>query len=516
MDQPPLAAPAAAASQGAGRALDAYKTALATAASAAAYAVMARSMARELLPDELRAAVRWCAAAARARFGRGDRERHTVVIRRQFDTGYGENHLFDAARAYLATRIDPRAMRRLCLARSRAKEPDGGGRWSTLLCMEPGGSTVDVFNGVEFTWTSVETGGDDKKKGKGGGGGSPRESLELSFDAEHTDMALERYVPFVMSTAEELQMRDRALRIFMNEGRSWHGINHHHPATFDTLAMDPALKDSVIADLDRFLKRRDYYRRIGKAWKRGYLLYGPPGTGKSSLVAAMANYLRFNLYDLDLSEVRLNSSLQKLLIHMPNKSILVIEDIDCCFDAAASRKDAKAPELVEELDPGYTSDSSDDSWPMNTHRQGAAPPKGLTLSGLLNFIDGLWSTCGEERIIVFTTNYRDRLDPALLRPGRMDMHIYMGYCSWEAFRTLARNYFLVDDHELFPEIQALLSAVDVTPAEVSEMLLRSEDVDVALRGLKEFLQEKRRKTRKEAGYKKDAAEDKEAVAEEAV
>ena len=112
--------------------------------------------------------------------------------------------------------------------------------------------------------------------------------------------------------------------------------------------------------------------------------------------------------------------------------------------------------------------------------------------------DGLWSTSGEERTIVFTTNYKDRLDPALLRPGRMDMHIYMGYCGWEAFRTLARNYFLIDDHKLFPEIQQLLLDVEATPADVSEMLLRSEDVDVALRGLKEFLQEKRRKIRKEA------------------
>ncbi|CAN6211794.1 unnamed protein product [Urochloa humidicola] len=252
--------------------------------------------------------------------------------------------------------------------------------------------------------------------------------------------------------------------------------------------MDPALKDAIIADIDRFLGRRDYYRRIGKAWKRGYLLYGPPGTGKSSLVAAMANYLCFNLYDLDLSEVRYNSALQKLLIHMPNRSILVIEDIDCCFDAA------KAPDQqVDQLDPsGYTSDSSDESWQVN--RQQA---NGITLSGLLNFIDGLWSTCGEERIIVFTTNYKERLDPALLRPGRMDMHIYMGYCCWEAFRTLARNYFLVCDHELFPIIQELLSAVEVTPAEVSEMLLRSENVDVALWGLKEFLEEKRKKTRKD-------------------
>uniref|UniRef100_A0A453BDW4 Uncharacterized protein n=1 Tax=Aegilops tauschii subsp. strangulata TaxID=200361 RepID=A0A453BDW4_AEGTS len=118
----------------------------------------------------------------------------------------------------------------------------------------------------------------------------------------------------------------------------------------------------------------------------------------------------------------------------------------------------------------------------------------ITLSGLLNFIDGLWSTCGEERVIVFTTNYKDRLDRALLRPGRMDMHVYMGHCGWEAFRTLAGNYHLVDDHALFPEIRELLSVVEVTPAEVSEMLLRSEDVDVALRVLIEFLQQRRCKT----------------------
>lgn len=489
MDQLPvttMAGAAASSLEGGGKVVDTYKKALATAASVAAYAMLARGMARELLPEELRAAVRWAAALVRARLGAGDKERHTIVIRRHFDGGYSENHLFDAARTYLATKIDPRAMRRLCLARSRHKEPDGSSSWSTLLCMDDGGSTTDAFDGVEFTWTSIETGGDDGKKGKGGHQ-APRETLELSFDADHTDTALERYVPFIMSTAEQLQRQDRALKIFMNEGRSWHGISHHHPATFDTLAMDAALKRAVVDDLDRFLKRKEYYRRIGKAWKRGYLLHGPPGTGKSSLVAAMANYLRFNLYDLDLSEVRLNSALQRLLIAMPNKSILVIEDIDCCFDAK-SRED---PKTSVSADAGDSSDSSDDDG-IADHKQ-----QNVTLSGLLNFIDGLWSTSGEERIIVFTTNYKDRLDPALLRPGRMDMHIYMGFCCWEAFKTLARNYHLVDDHVLFPEIQELLAAVEVTPAEVSEMLLRSEDADVALRVLTEFLQGKRRKARKE-------------------
>jgi chaperone BCS1 len=86
------------------------------------------------------------------------------------------------------------------------------------------------------------------------------------------------------------------------------------------------------------------------------------------------------------------------------------------------------------------------------------------------------------------------------------MHVYMGYCGWEAFRTLARNYFLVDDHELFPEIQALLAEVEVTPAAVSEMLLRSDDAGVALRGLKEFLEEKKQQAMPEAKQSEEEAE----------
>uniref|UniRef100_A0ACD5U8A2 Uncharacterized protein n=1 Tax=Avena sativa TaxID=4498 RepID=A0ACD5U8A2_AVESA len=469
--------------------LDAYKKALATAASVTAYAMLARGMARELLPDELRAAVRWGTALVRSRLAAPEKERRTIVIRRQLGSGaYSENDLFDASVTYLATRINPQTMRRLCVSRTRKKEPDGSGSWSTLLCMEHGGSTTDAFDGVEFHWTSIEGGnGNDGNNNSSSSSRGGKESLELSFDAEHTETALEKYVPFIMSTAEELRLRDRSLKIFLNQGSSWKGINHHHPATFDTLAMEPSVKQSVLDDLDRFLKRKEYYRRIGKAWKRGYLLYGPPGTGKSSLVAAMANYLRFNLYDLDLSGVYDNSCLQRLLIDMPNKSLLVIEDIDCSFDSM-SREDRKAGD-----DTDYTDEDDDEYVPRA--RGGYPQERKITLSGLLNFIDGLWSTCGEERIIVFTTNYKDRLDPALLRPGRMDMHVYMGHCGWEAFKTLARNYHLIDDHALFPEIQALLAVVEVTPAEVSEMLLRSEDdVDVALRVLMEFLQGRRRAT----------------------
>jgi chaperone BCS1 len=99
----------------------------------------------------------------------------------------------------------------------------------------------------------------------------------------------------------------------------------------------------------------------------------------------------------------------------------------------------------------------------------------------------LWSTSGEERIIIFTTNYKERLDPALLRPGRMDMHIHMGYCTSEAFQILANNYHAIDSHTRYPEIEELIKEVTVTPAEVAEVLMRNDDTDVALDDLVELL-----------------------------
>ena len=116
----------------------------------------------------------------------------------------------------------------------------------------------------------------------------------------------------------------------------------------------------------------------------------------------------------------------------------------------------------------------------------------LKLSGLLNFVDGLWSSCGDERIIVFTTSQTERLDPALLRPGRMDMHIHMSYCTPHGFRVLASNYLGVNgNHRLFGEIESLIEDTEVTPARVAGELMASEDSDIALEGLVKLLKRKK-------------------------
>lgn len=104
------------------------------------------------------------------------------------------------------------------------------------------------------------------------------------------------------------------------------------------------MKKAIVEDLERFVKRKEYYKRVGKAWKRGYLLYGPPGTGKSSLVAAMAEFLKFDVYDLELTGVSSNSGLRTLLAAMENQSILVVEDIDCSMEL--QRREAADEEKV--------------------------------------------------------------------------------------------------------------------------------------------------------------------------
>jgi hypothetical protein len=83
----------------------------------------------------------------------------------------------------------------------------------------------------------------------------------------------------------------------------WQSVPFKHPSTFDTLAMEPDSIARIKGDLKSFMEGKDFFERVGRAWKRGYLLYGPPGTGKSSMIAAMANFLKYDVYDLELTQV---------------------------------------------------------------------------------------------------------------------------------------------------------------------------------------------------------------------
>ena len=268
----------------------------------------------------------------------------------------------------------------------------------------------------------------------------------------------------------------------------WNHIQFKHPSTIEMLAMEESKKAMILDDLLWFKSAKEYYAQIGKPWKRGYLLYGPPGTGKSTLVAAMANLLDYDIYDLELTSVKDNMQLRRLLIETTSKSIILIEDIDCSLDLTGKRKKKKS---------GDDQEQEEGKDPLRKKIEGEDEKKGseVTLSGLLNFIDGIWSACGEERIIVFTTNHVDKLDPALVRPGRMDVHIELSYCRKDAFRILAKNYLRVESHPMFDSIERMLEDVNVTPAHVAENLMprsvKSTNAEDCLRNLVMFLEKMR-------------------------
>ncbi|XP_010420503.2 PREDICTED: AAA-ATPase At5g17750-like [Camelina sativa] len=384
-----------------------------------------------------------------------------------------KNELYFSAQTYLSSKISPDA--------SKLRMTRDPNNKNVNLYLSQGEVVSDVYKGIQLKWLYLAG---SKKTSTVIDGGQDNEIVnsecyELSFDKKHRDLVVNSYVPYVERKSKVIKNEARIIKMhsYSSYSHRWESVNFEHPSTFDTMAMTHKLKRSVMEDLDRFIKRKDYYKRVGKAWKRGYLLYGPPGTGKSSLVAAMANYLKFDIYDLQLASVQGDANLRRLLLATNNSSILLVEDIDCSVD------------LPTRLQPATTTYGAP---------QGSTP---LTLSGLLNCIDGLWSSCGDERIVIFTTNNKEKLDPALLRPGRMDMHIYLGHCSFEGFKTLASNYLGLsqdndDTHRLYPDIKRLIDGQVLTPAQVAEELMKNEDADVALEGLVKVLKRKRSESEK--------------------
>ncbi|XP_071733758.1 AAA-ATPase ASD, mitochondrial-like [Rutidosis leptorrhynchoides] len=372
-----------------------------------------------------------------------------------------------------------------------------------VLSMDDYEEVTDEFKGIKIWWTSSKTilqqralfsiRDDDEKR-----------YYKLTCKREHRDIVTKSYLQYVLDQGKAIAVQTRQRKLHTNnKSENWSGykrsmwshIIFEHPSTFDTLAMDPKKKKEVLDDLTAFSKSKEYYKKVGKSWKRGYLLYGPPGTGKSSMIAAMANFLQYDIYDLELTSVKDNTDLRKLLIETSSKSIIVIEDIDCSLDLTGQRKKKKDDSKDVEKDP-----IKKKKMEIGMEEKGDKGSE-VTLSGLLNFIDGLWSACGSERLIVFTTNYVEKLDPALIRRGRMDKHIEMSYCCYEAFKVLACNYLDIESHELFGTIGRLLEETKMTPADVAENLMPKsveEDADVCLKNLIKCLEDAKEEARLKA------------------
>ncbi|OAA33887.1 cell division protease ftsH [Beauveria brongniartii RCEF 3172] len=201
--------------------------------------------------------------------------------------------------------------------------------------------------------------------------------------------------------------------IYMNSDDRWNLATRRGQKRTNTVILPEDVKKDFFADIAEYLDPEAvaWYVEHDQLYHRGYLLYGAPGTGKTSLSLAAAGQFGLDIYAMNLSKVN-DATLSDLMRKLPTRCILLLEDIDA-IESAKSRENSDAE--------SSTSSS-------------------VTLSGLLNAIDGAGSV--EGRALIMTTNHVDRLDPAVIRPGRVDKMVEFGLASREMLLGLFRYVYL--------------------------------------------------------------------------
>jgi len=233
--------------------------------------------------------------------------------------------------------------------------------------------------------------------------------------------------------------------------------------------------------VDFFMNNEDWYRSKGIPYTLGLLVYGPPGTGKTSCIKAIANTTKRHIVNVHLTEQTTKSHLQnlfyddKLMIEKSNgqvefltipcsKRIYVMEDIDCLSSVILDRSLIEVQkELDEKEEEQKKKNKILDSFQGN--RPGVPENEKITLSFLLNLLDGVLETPG--RILIMSSNYPERIDKALIRPGRIDLNIRFGECDTETVREMVHHAYDIN----MSELQQYDFANKVyTPAQVNQIL----------------------------------------------
>ncbi|KDQ52502.1 hypothetical protein JAAARDRAFT_40100 [Jaapia argillacea MUCL 33604] len=246
-------------------------------------------------------------------------------------------------------------------------------------------------------------------------------TLKVSILSDFVEEIRARYVE---SNKPRVVIRSGTESTRFGGPNSWSNIKAKYRRPLDTLVLGEGVVESLLADAQEFMDTVNWYVEAGIPHRRGYLLHGPPGTGKTSTIHALAGELGLEVYTLSLASGHMDDGgLQQATSRVPPNTILLIEDIDCAF-----------PSREEEED--------DIPSPFGISSPYMSPPglgSRVTLSGLLNVIDGIGSE--EGRIFFATTNHVDRLDPALIRPGRIDMKIEYTLATHAQSRAMFSRFF---------------------------------------------------------------------------
>jgi DNA replication protein DnaC len=226
-------------------------------------------------------------------------------------------------------------------------------------------------------------------------------------------------VKFFQEEVKDLKKKKDYTNIYTwdSDNGCWMQTSKELKRLIGTIYFDKGVLEAIVKDIREFLsdEHQEIYQTFGIPYKRNYLLEGYPGTGKTSLVSALASEINYSISILHITPKILDSELHRIFQNLEDDTILVLEDIDCLF---------------------------------NGRTKGDDSTNNISFSALLNALDGMMSH-QNGTLVIMTTNYKTKLDNALIRPGRIDRCIHFDYATGFQIKKMYSKFFPEYDVEKF-------------------------------------------------------------------